>query len=152
MASYVAPTPKEIEDWTGINITATDTSEVVLQPLLRSLRGQAESMVSLRVTRTVFNSSDLGTDQADGLRRSVALLTAAYWLRSPQVRRTTGDHEPLLVEESGDIEVVIQSLINEAYALADMVAGGGDSGKSQDRQYLTSSRSDDMTFSRDITW
>lgn len=151
-SSYTRPTPQQIEDWTGVNIVAIGATSQALKTTLRSLTAQAESHVALTATLARYRSTELESEEATALTRAVALVTAAYWLRSPQVRRTTGDHEPLLVEDSREIEDVIQSLMDEAGSLCMLVSGGGDTGKSQDRQYLANTRDAERSFTRTTVW
>ena len=149
MASYEQPLASEIQDWTGVNILATGISETELELILDGLLTQAEARAALAITSARFTASDLDTYQANGLKRAVAVITAAYWLRSPQVARATGDHEPLLIETSREIEEVIQSLLGEADDLLAAIAGGG---KSQDQKSQWAESPHTRQFARDTVW
>jgi hypothetical protein len=133
MSSYTAPTQKQIEDWTGVNIGAVSLDEAELGTLISQLIVNAASEVAQIAGESRFDSSSLTARQAASLAEAVACGVASRFLVHPQVCRVTGTHRPLLTEGSQEMGEVADDLGRRSRALARLVANGPATAEAQVR-------------------
>lgn len=100
MASYSSPSTEEILALTGINTGIEDLTGTELAERLAEVRPWAETKTALSVSASIFSSTSLTAYEASALEASVALRTAAFYLRAAATRKVTGTHEPTLQEEA----------------------------------------------------
>lgn len=84
----------------------------------------AEAETAMAVTEAVYTSSSLSAYQVRALAVAVSCRAAAGWLLSPAIRKLTGTHEPLLVEDSEEFAAVIDGLYARARRLETQVTAG----------------------------
>lgn len=127
-SSYVSLSAEAILALSGINTSILAQTDGELEAFIVDLRGYAEAEVSARVGRANFTSTTLEADLVKLMQQAVAYITARRFLVSPKIRRLTGTHEPLLMEESADFDEVIADLktwSDELVATVSEVIGDG---------------------------
>lgn len=125
MASYKRPDQDEIQSTTGINLAALGLAPDEMNSLISELTTKAEAEVAQIVGEARFDSASLTDRQAASLAEAVCNGVGWRFLRSPQVRKATGTHQPLLVESSRAIGDVIEECQIATRNLSRLVAAGG---------------------------
>jgi hypothetical protein len=118
VGSFALPTVDQVTRWTGINPDILGQDDDDLVTTLTSLIETAKSETALEVTEDAFYSTSITGDQLLILQKSVAYHAAADFLLSPEVRRLTGTHEPLMVQDGGDLDSAARSLHGRASELS----------------------------------
>lgn len=126
VGSFAVPTVEQVLAWTGINPVILGSNDSDLATLLTTLITLAASRVSLEVSEERFYSDTLTNSQILILQHAISYHAAASFLVAPMVRKLTGTHRPLQVEDGSTIDEVAQEFRAEAVALSTLFAIGGD--------------------------